>query len=141
MLLKYTTEKLNFFYLHSYMKIFQAKRKNSNPKPFPGGRVARLCRDGMRDTYCRFAFLSLRHFALRQNATSLVRWRSKLHSFGDDLIRLGIIPLRQPMADTSPVWERLGICHFSASSGGSFICANKRLCTIQSPFFGRGVSV
>ena len=37
--LKYTTEKLNFFYLHSYMKIFQAKRKSSNPKPFPEGRV------------------------------------------------------------------------------------------------------
>ena len=37
--LKYTTEKLNFFYLHSYMKIFQAKRENCNPKPFPEGRV------------------------------------------------------------------------------------------------------
>jgi len=48
--LKYTTEKINFFYLHSYMKIFQAKRKNSNPKPFPEGRVARVARRDERFT-------------------------------------------------------------------------------------------
>jgi len=30
-----------------------AKRKNSNQKPFPEGRVARLCRDGVRDTHYR----------------------------------------------------------------------------------------
>ena len=32
------------------MKIFQAKRKNCNPKPFPEGRVARVARRDERFT-------------------------------------------------------------------------------------------
>jgi len=107
------------FYAYFTISTFAAarggmKRKSSNQKPFPGGRVARLCRDGMRDTLYRFAFSlpparqqskekniisALPSHLPRQEEASFVliyrrqiwrrvRWRYKLHLFRDDLIRL-----------------------------------------------------
>ena len=42
--IRYPVEKYKYFYPHSYVKILQAKRKSSNQKPFPEGRVARVAR-------------------------------------------------------------------------------------------------
>ena len=75
---------LIFFYLHSYMKIFQAKRKSSILKPFPEGRVD-FCGAKRRDEryilpYC---FSLPRSFCLTAKSHRLTAVRSQLGLYGN----------------------------------------------------------